>query len=421
MQADALAANSVVAGKVAAGAIGVDQLAAKVITTEKLVVADFTNLIHDGELATASAWAVDPAGVFSIVNTTRAGMVGGKCFFTSGTRTAAAGSTYIGAVFATDLIPVEDAAQYHFACFVDVEPPCTGDLRLRVAWKDINGVDLAVGSFAEVGSANMANGATQKIEAILTAPAGARKVQVYVRRGATTAGGTVSGTVLAGGLSARRATTGAMVVQGSLTADRLNAASMGVAGVSVFGGQLASSNYASGSAGWRITHAGDAEFNTLVVRTGMLALNATAVDYSAAATGLLEVSSTLNEGTSLPLANGAETLSISVTDAAAANKPIWLTYSADLLLKRSTVGYATAVFDVFVDGVSAGFNLVEFYADAADRRIREPVTIFRRVAGVATVPFTISVSVSCSVVGGFGRVDAELRRRALFAAIRKDA
>lgn len=91
----------------------------------------------------------------------------------------------------------------------------------------------------------------------------------------------LDGSVEAQSLAAGSVTADA-IQAGVITTAMLNAGNFNAAGVSVFGGQLKSSNYAAGSAGWSITDAGAAEFNSLVVRTGNIGNNA--VTKTAAAT-----------------------------------------------------------------------------------------------------------------------------------------
>ncbi|NDW30786.1 host specificity factor TipJ family phage tail protein [Salipiger sp. PrR007] len=59
---------------------------------------------------------------------------------------------------------------------------------------------------------------------------------------------------------------GATMRTGSMTADKVDTGSFSAAGLAVFGGEVRSDNYASGSAGWAIHEDGSAQFNNLIVR-----------------------------------------------------------------------------------------------------------------------------------------------------------
>jgi len=64
--------------------------------------------------------------------------------------------------------------------------------------------------------------------------------------------------------------TGVQLAPAAVTADKFNTANLAVAGVSIFGGELRSSNYVPGVDGWVTRHDGSAEFNTLTVREDMI-------------------------------------------------------------------------------------------------------------------------------------------------------
>lgn len=70
------------------------------------------------------------------------------------------------------------------------------------------------------------------------------------------------------------AVSGDFIVSGTLTAAAVNAGSFGVAGLAIFGDNLASDGYVPGVSGWHIGDDGSAEFNDLIVRGDMIAADA---------------------------------------------------------------------------------------------------------------------------------------------------
>ncbi len=217
--ANELAANSIIAGKIAAGAVGASQIAANAIQVQHIAVSDFSNMVHDPQVKDPARWTLT-SGVWSIQSTTWVGMVGGKCFFTSGTQTAPVGQTYVGYVFASDLVPVEEGLEYYLSAYVDLDTGATGNCSFRIRWCDQSGAEITT---SLVGDANFAKVVSQKLSNIVTAVAGARYAQPYIRRGAASAGASVTGTVTCGGLTMQRANNGSMIVDGTLKANHMAA------------------------------------------------------------------------------------------------------------------------------------------------------------------------------------------------------
>lgn len=63
---------------------------------------------------------------------------------------------------------------------------------------------------------------------------------------------------------------GDFIKTGTVEAAHLNTSSFAASGLAVFGGSVQSSNFVSGSSGWMINQAGDAEFNSLIVRSSLV-------------------------------------------------------------------------------------------------------------------------------------------------------
>ena len=106
---------------------------------------------------------------------------------------------------------------------------------------------------------------------VLTA-SGARRGRFVVTRAA---GGT--GAVCAGAFKVQKKAGASLIVDGAFA----------VAGMSIFGGELKSSGYSPGSAGWRVTDAGDAEFNNLIVREDMILAGTLTRQFSGSIPGFL--------------------------------------------------------------------------------------------------------------------------------------
>ncbi|MFC4734128.1 TipJ family phage tail tip protein, partial [Salipiger abyssi] len=62
----------------------------------------------------------------------------------------------------------------------------------------------------------------------------------------------------------------ANIESGAVIADHLDAESFSTSGLAIFGGGLESDDFVSGVSGWRITTAGDAEFNSLITRDSIV-------------------------------------------------------------------------------------------------------------------------------------------------------
>lgn len=79
---------------------------------------------------------------------------------------------------------------------------------------------------------------------------------VLIKDGAVTAAKILAGAVTTDKLDAN-----------AVTSEKVNTASFAASGLALFGGTVKSSNFAAGSTGWRIQENGNAEFNSLVVRS----------------------------------------------------------------------------------------------------------------------------------------------------------
>ncbi len=165
-------------------------------------------------------------------------------------------------------IPASAAAEDVASGWFPVEP-ATEYLATATAWVLSNSgtvnVSVEFGSMDAAGavtpiSAALVNSRTNSSDitqasAVITTPANARRARYRVDR---SAGGT--GQASAGGFKLQKRAGASLLVDGIFA----------VTGMAAFGGELKSSNFVEGDAGWRITDAGDAEFNNLAVREDMI-------------------------------------------------------------------------------------------------------------------------------------------------------
>lgn len=83
-----------------------------------------------------------------------------------------------------------------------------------------------------------------------------------------------------GTVSAARIAADNIILDGSVKAAKIDTTTFAASGLALFGGTLQSTNYVANTSGWKITNAGAAEFNSLLVRQSMIvngAVSATAV------------------------------------------------------------------------------------------------------------------------------------------------
>jgi hypothetical protein len=295
-----LASNSVTTGAVAAGAINTAQLAAGAVTAAKMLVGDMTNLVPDGSLTDPEVWGVPTSG-WTIVNpTTTLSSVEsvGSIQWTSGVYLS-------GKSFA-----VYPGQEYYMS--YQVARLSAGQYRVwaNIEWLDRLG-DVIAKDTLKPDPVIITTGGVFKPEGSFTAPvlAVSARWQWAVNGAGTTATviafwapavrAKASGELIVdGSIQARHITTGELITStaqiaeavitdanianlnaskldvGTVTADKMNSASLGVAGLSVFGGELKSNGFATGVSGWRIKNDGDVELNSLVVRQDMIAKGA---------------------------------------------------------------------------------------------------------------------------------------------------
>lgn len=211
--------GKLVAGQIEVGAVGAAEIAADAIVARHLVVADYSNMVLDSELADPTSWTTDLTA--QIATSTAYNMRANRAVRISGTYTAPAGSTHVGWWAATKAVPVEGGRHYALSCVIDPNGGSTGTITVNVQWLDPTGAVLSIGFV----TGDATNAARQEVSAILTAPATAIAARLYIRRGTTTAGGTCTGVIIVGNLSLRRAASADLIVDGSITGNHLTTAS----------------------------------------------------------------------------------------------------------------------------------------------------------------------------------------------------
>jgi hypothetical protein len=387
--------GAVTAGTVAAGVIGTTELAAGAATVEKLAVAALDNPFLGSEAQDSGAWQSNsPAAYWS----------SGVTYQGKAQSLAIDGAQgFVGSAFTwKGRLPVTPGDEFHVSLLANRSSAWNGTgPSSKLRFGDQSGT--LIGEVL-LGAANLplANTWTQRTGSLVI-PAGVTELTVTVITNATAGGLWMSD------LSLRRKGGGEVIIDGSLSATKLNTASLGVAGVGIFGGVLASSNHATGSAGWRITQAGDAEFNSLIVRTGMLDLNATAVEYEVYNSGNLE---------RLQGESGIDLAIIVPVDPALNNKPAWVSFSCNAYVFRNSIGWVRGVLSVTAGTSTTAEYAFRQYVPVANQYVRAPISFTRRLQP-GTTAYLIRSAVACDAVAG---VDARfgVSARTLTVRIKKD-
>lgn len=239
-----LLAPSVIAGKIAAAAVGTAELAAGAATIEKLTLRDFINRVEDpGAELNGIGWALT-------------GVLGDWAIGSGSVKygTTAFQRSYAGAALNSSLANrlVFDTAPgkvYRCKYWARVDATCAGGAGgVRVRWLDATGASLSTSNI---------NGTLPTTTYVLyagdvTAPANAVSGRVELYNFLQTAGSFLVDEIF---LAEKNA--GELVVDGFLA----------VMGMAAFAGDLQSTGYNPGVAGWKIKSDGTAEFADLVDRS----------------------------------------------------------------------------------------------------------------------------------------------------------
>ena len=376
-----ITAGTITAAALAAGAIGADQIAAGAITARSLAVGDLANRISDPLGQDLAQWAPNgPAtGQVQLWSGSHVNdrITTGLALYTVAgqyveVQNQSRGPYAIPRLAQGNAFAVQPGERYYLRATLHKAAGATAItayLGLRVS----NGKDTVSAYPRITASWTAAESGWREIEGILTIPdkVNGLPAALAVAHGGVANTTTLSGVrVLFGAMQLRRAAGGEMIVDGAISAHHLNTGSLAVAGVSVFGGQLASSDYLTGRRGWRVTQSGDAEFNSLIVRRGMLDIGAASIEASAYAGGALtKTGNTMAYG---------EDLLVIVSDAGLAGKPAWITYAAEVELTRSTIGWIEALFTL-AGAVNLATYRARVHIPVADGVVRLPFMATRRI------------------------------------------
>lgn len=317
--ANEIAAGAVVAGKVAANAITATELAADSVTAGKVAAGAITTskLFVSGAGAALNA---DPSGMDSTAWTNSPVMLTGQSDMPAGS-TAIANTTGAGKdVLTAELIPIEQLKRYRVEALVKQTVGSTGTMYLGVAWYDAN-KNLLTSNAAQPGGAGSPAGwsnGTYSYFGLIGAAAPATWTRYVTSFGPNESkaiptnakyiklvallnyGGTagvqhavsgfklmekadadliVDGAIVASKLAANAIAVGTAAVQngaivnamiGTAAIDDAKVASLSAAkltaGDGTIGGDLKSTNFVSGSTGWRVRPDGSAEFSNIIIR-----------------------------------------------------------------------------------------------------------------------------------------------------------
>ena len=304
--ADAIAADAVTSNKIAAGAIVASKIAAGEITTDKLAIGLNGNGVFDSMLGMGiESWTIaqnSTAGAESVLEICAPGNSwAGMAFPTlsikqeTATTSGYAEARNVGVLpnkSVTSLVMPCDAGQWVEASVYACALRCTG--LVVIQWLDASGANINVASASAIAESIEAETSATNPDAWVRyggrkqAPANTAYARIILRKNATKASASPASSYIyfhkpmltkvssgTGELSPYVASGmtyihGNSIVTGTLKAANVDTNDFNASGVGVFGGELKSSNYVAGSAGWSVKQNGDAEFNQLVVRRDMI-------------------------------------------------------------------------------------------------------------------------------------------------------
>ncbi|MDE4059778.1 phage tail protein [Phaeobacter gallaeciensis] len=325
--AEKIAANAITAGKVAAGAIGADEISAGAVTARNLLLTDFTNIIPNGDFAdhdVAKYWSGPNTGGSLGILTGNPGYIEtGDASILLQKQAGYLGSSIT--VVAASYIPIDATRKLYAETAIKTNQAATSaGAYFRLRFYDEQKVEI-VGSHHDVVNNRPIPTAWTKYRAVVTPPVNAAfvLVQLYNHSSQTTTnnlffdrlilrqmngadlivdGGITADHITANAITAEKIAAGAVTASeiasntitsaeikanaitaselaaDAVTADHIsaNAITAGAiaagaitSGMAVFSGPLKSDGFSAGSAGWRITKDGEAEFNDILVRSDL--------------------------------------------------------------------------------------------------------------------------------------------------------
>lgn len=222
--ADKVAANAITTAKIAAGAVTATEIAANAVTARHLVLADWENLVPDGDFLSPESWDRTQAPGWYFV-------VAGPAF--TGINWARAPATQRGSVWSLPF-SVEQGQEYFFSAEARRDGTgADGVMSTRVQWQDRSGTLI---SYSDPIIGSGITGGYQKFSRSVTAPSAAKQARIhwYCNAGSI-------GDVIIGAPSLRRKNGGELIVDGAVTANK-------IAANTITGGLLAASGIITNSA-----------------------------------------------------------------------------------------------------------------------------------------------------------------------------
>ncbi|WP_313350189.1 hypothetical protein [Paracoccus sp. (in: a-proteobacteria)] len=205
--ADKIAANAITVGKIAAGAVGADQIAANAIAARHLLVADFTNLVPNADIADAPSWTIPSPWVRVLSGPSARSEY--WLYLDVGAGETGNSPTVVSQPFSVE-VGVEYFAQIQSRVSSSGD---TGHAIASVQWYDGSGTSLGFSTFANTAvTVSLAS-----YSATVTPPAGAVRgtFRAAVNRGNS------NGRVIISSPEVRRKNGGNLIVDGAITANKL--------------------------------------------------------------------------------------------------------------------------------------------------------------------------------------------------------
>lgn len=260
VEADKIKADAVVAGKIAANAVNAREIASQAITTEKMAIRSLNNLLENPDFENGALHWTNPT---RIINDPANALRGSWVYtYVSPNATAAI-------VSQSNIIEAMPGDSFYMRGSFKNSTGSSGSWYIQARFLDDANTAISTQNLVWSG----VNTTWSEKECIVTAPANATRLRVLLYS-------LGSGTLYWDGLSLMKAADGKLIVDGSVvatkiaadavTASHLDSDSLGVAGLAVFGGTLKSDDFVTGVSGWRILSNGNAEMNSIIVRSANL-------------------------------------------------------------------------------------------------------------------------------------------------------
>jgi predicted phage tail protein len=228
------------------GSITGNHVAANTMTTDKLVVGDLSNILPNPNLENNAEGWVMPGGASVVAAGTS--WPSNRVVYMVG-----AGTSYVVPYSPAFAVTAGEVLHMSYAGSTDGTNPAHS-VRADIQLAEDAAFTVGVAYITVSNSHIYADEGLQTREGTLTIPAGKKYARVrFIKMNNGATGGYIGGCVL------RRAA----------TAELVDTASFASAGLALFGGDIQSANFVTGTTGWAIDQTGSAEFNALIVRTSL--------------------------------------------------------------------------------------------------------------------------------------------------------